>query len=100
MRATLAHQNIKDASSHSICVASQRASPSSVLLIAVGLVLFRALGLRLVLIDNSLQPRDVLEQTLGAQSQEVIAELRILEVDLEQPVVGDGQHLPVLGAFE
>src|SRR5215472_14137541 len=100
MRVTLAHQNIKDAPSHSIWVASPRANPSSVLLTAVSLILFRAVGLRLVLIDNSLQTRDVLEQTLGAQPQEVIAELRILEVDFEQPVVGDGQNLPILGAFE
>jgi hypothetical protein len=58
-------------------------TPSSVLLRAVSLILFRAVGLRLVLIDNSLQTRDVLQQTLGDQPQEVIAELRIPEVDFE-----------------
>src|SRR5262249_3015044 len=57
-------------------------------------------GLRLVLIDNSLQTPDVLQQTLRAQAQEVVAEFWILEVDFEQPIVGDGQHLPILGAFE
>src|SRR5262249_21264003 len=92
--------NRRNVPSYSCCVTSQRANPSSVLVGAVGLVLYRALGLRLVLIDNSLQTRDVLQQTLGAQPQEVIADLRILEVDFEQPVVGDGQHLPILGAFE
>src|SRR5579871_3029998 len=29
------------------------------------------------------QPRDVLEQTLAGQDQEIVAELRVLEVDLE-----------------
>src|SRR4051812_38874147 len=47
-----------------------------------------------------LQALDVLQQPLAGQHQEVIAELRILEVDLEQPVVGDRQHLAVLDAFD
>ena len=41
------------------------------------------------LCDNSFQSRDVFQQALAGQDQEVIAELRILKVDLEQLFVGD-----------
>src|SRR6516165_9402470 len=54
----------------------------------------------LFLRDNSFQPRDVLKQALAGQNQEVIAELRILKVDFEQPVICDGQHLSILDTFD
>src|SRR5438552_14502151 len=54
----------------------------------------------LVLRQRRLEPGDVLEQALGRQHQEVVAELRVLKVDLEQLFVGDGQDLAVLDAFD
>src|SRR6266404_1469121 len=53
-----------------------------------------------VLIDDAFQARDILQQSLRAQAQEVVAEFRILEVDFEQPVIGDGEHFPLFDAFE
>src|SRR5215203_4492563 len=55
---------------------------------------------RPVLGNGGVQTRDVLHQALGGQPQEVVAELRILEVELEQPVVCDGEHLAILEAFD
>ncbi len=55
---------------------------------------------RLFLCDKSFQSRDVFQQALAGQHQEVIAELRVLKVDLEQLFVGDGQHVTVLDAFD
>ena len=52
------------------------------------------------LCDNSFQSRDVFQQALAGQDQKVIAELRVLKVDLEQLFVGDGQHVTVLDAFD
>src|SRR5712672_3450930 len=43
----------------------------------------RGLLRKFVLGDNRLEPRDILQQALAGQDQEVIAELRILEVDLQ-----------------
>src|SRR4029078_10618091 len=54
---------------------------------------------RLVLRVGHFETRDVLHQALGGEAEEIIAELGILEVELEQPVVGDGQHLAVFEAF-
>src|SRR5260370_14972930 len=91
----------KKRASYSTCVPWPRMDPGSVLLRVVSFVrIFHAARLRLVLIDNALQTRDVLQQALGAQPQEVVAELRILEVNFEQPVIGDSQHLPILAAFK
>src|SRR5882757_2741517 len=53
-----------------------------------------------LLCDSSFQPRDVLQQALAGQDEEVIAELRILEVDFKQPFISYGQHLPVLYTFD
>src|SRR6266436_3066583 len=60
----------------------------------------RSLLREFVLGDNCLEPRDIFQQPLAGQDQEVIAELRILEVDLQQLLIADGQHMPVLGAFD
>src|SRR6202022_5110462 len=46
--------------------------------------------------DNSLEPRDILQKALAGQDQEVIAELRVLKVNLEQLFIGDGEDLGVL----
>src|ERR1700757_4505426 len=54
----------------------------------------------LVLRDNSFEPRDVFQETLAGEDQEVIAELRILKVDLEQLFIGDRQNLSILEAFD
>jgi hypothetical protein len=53
-----------------------------------------------VLGDNCFEPRDIFQQALAGQDQEVIAELRILEVDLQQLFVADGQDMAVLDAFD
>lgn len=50
--------------------------------------------------EGRLQPRVVLQEALAGQDQKVIAELRILEIDLEQLFVGDGQGVAVLEAFD
>ena len=49
---------------------------------------------------RSFQPRNVLQQALAGQDEKVIAELRILKVDLEELFIGYGHHLPVLDAFD
>src|SRR6266403_4908197 len=60
----------------------------------------RSLLREFVLGDNCLEPRDIFQQPLAGQDQEVIAELRILEVDLQQLLIADGQHMPVLGGLD
>ena len=55
---------------------------------------------RALLRKRLFQPRDVLQETLAGQNEEVIAELRVLEVDLEQPVIGDRQHVAVFETFD
>src|SRR5580704_9386202 len=59
-----------------------------------------SLQLSLVLLDDCFKPRNVLDQAIAGETEKVIAELRILEIDFEQPVVGDGQHLPALDTFD
>jgi hypothetical protein len=54
----------------------------------------------LVLCDNCFEPRIILQQALAGQDQKVVAELWVLKVDLEQLLIGYGQHLRVLGAFD
>jgi len=51
------------------------------------------------LCDNSVEPRDIFQHALAGQDEKVIAELRVVKVDLEQLFVGDGQYMPFLGAF-
>ena len=58
------------------------------------------LQLDLILLDNSFKTRNVLNEAIAGETEKVIAELRILEVDFEQPILGDGQHLAVLDAFD
>ena len=53
-----------------------------------------------VLCDDAFEPRDILQQALAGQDQKVIAEFRILKVDLEQLFVGYDQYLTVLCAFD
>jgi hypothetical protein len=54
----------------------------------------RALGLR----DNAFEPRDIFQEALAREHEKVITELRVLKVDLEQLLVSDAQHMPVLDA--
>src|SRR6476620_3544324 len=54
----------------------------------------------LVLGDDRFQPRDVFQQALAGQDQEIIAELRVLKVDLEQLLIGDGQDVASLRALD
>ena len=44
--------------------------------------------------------RDVLQQAIAGEAKEEIAELRVIEVDFQQPVIGDGQHLAALYTFD
>jgi hypothetical protein len=53
-----------------------------------------------LLCESSFWPRDVLQQTLARQDGELIAELRILEVDFKQSIISYGQHLPVVYTFD
>src|SRR5450631_772005 len=59
----------------------------------------RGLLRRFALRDDTLQPADIFQKPLAGQNQKVIAELRVLEVDLQQLFVGDGQHVRVCGAL-
>ena len=52
-----------------------------------------------VFLDDAFQTGDVLHEPVAAQAQEVVSELRILEIDLEQLVVRDGQHVTAFNAF-
>src|SRR5471032_3314045 len=54
----------------------------------------------LVLRDDGFGPREIFQQPVAGQDEEVIAELRILKVDLQQLFVSDGQHMTVLDAFD
>ena len=49
----------------------------------------RRLRRDLVLRDDGFGPREIFQQALAGQDKEVIAELRVLEVDLEQLFVAD-----------
>ena len=62
----------------------------------------RSHGLRrdFVLRNDSVKPRDILQQALAGQDEKVIAELRVLKVDLEQLLISDGQDMAILGAFD
>jgi hypothetical protein len=53
----------------------------------------RSLRTGLLLCDDSLQPRDVFQEALTGQDEEVITELRILKVDFKQPFISYGQDL-------
>src|SRR5262249_32976994 len=53
-----------------------------------------------LLCESSFQPRDVLQQTLAGQNEKVVTELRILEVDFEQPLIGYRQHLSVFDTLD
>src|SRR5262245_44303699 len=52
------------------------------------------------LLDNFFKPRDVLQKTFAGEAEKIIAELWILEVDLQQPVIGHGQDFAILSAFD
>jgi hypothetical protein len=53
-----------------------------------------------VLRDDRVEPRNVLQQALTGEDEKIIAKLRILEVNLEQLLVGDGQNLAVFDTFD
>src|SRR6266567_3538162 len=67
---------------------------------SVGAALGRDLLQGLVLLYNRFEPRNVFQQALAGQDQEVIAELRVLKVDFQKLFVSDGQHVPVFDAFD
>ena len=48
------------------------------------------LSRRFLLCESCFQPRDVFQEALAGQDEEVIAELRILKVDFENPFIGNG----------
>src|SRR5208283_2068801 len=50
--------------------------------------------------DASLKTCNVLQQALGGKTEKVVAELRILEIDFEQSVIGDSQHGAILDTFD
>src|SRR6201996_2867728 len=60
----------------------------------------RRLRRDLVLRDDGFGPREIFQQALAGQDKEVIAELRVLEVDLEQLFVADSQDAAVLDTFD
>src|ERR1700747_260040 len=60
----------------------------------------RSLRTGLLLCDDSLQPRDVFQEALTGQDEEVITELRILKVDFKQPFISYGQDLSVFYALD
>src|SRR3984885_12137992 len=49
----------------------------------------------LVLRDDALESCDVFQQALAGQHQEVVTELRILEIDFQELLVGDREHVAV-----
>src|SRR6202008_3614527 len=60
----------------------------------------RRLRRDLVLRDDGFGPREIFQQVLAGQDKEVIAELRVLEVDLEQLFIADSQDAAILDAFD
>ena len=54
----------------------------------------------LVLRDDSFGPREIFQQALAGQDKEVIAELRVLEVNLEQLFIADSQDAAILETFD
>src|SRR4249919_1670097 len=52
------------------------------------------------LCDDPFQPRYVLEQALAGQHEEVVAELRVLKINLEQLFIRDCHDLRVFNAFD
>jgi hypothetical protein len=60
----------------------------------------RSLRSGLLFCNDSFQPRDVFQEALTGQYEEVIAELRILKVDFKQPFVSYGQDLSVFYALD
>ena len=51
------------------------------------------LSRRFLLCESCFQPRDVFQEALAGQEEQVIAELRILKVDFKQPFISYGQDL-------
>ena len=60
----------------------------------------RRLRRDLVLRDDCLGPREIFQQALAGQDKEVIAELRVLEVDLKQLFIADSQDAAILDTFD
>ena len=60
----------------------------------------RSLRSGLLLCDDSFQPRDVFQEALTGQDEEVITELRILKVKFKQPFISYGQDLSVFYALD
>src|SRR5258708_35248754 len=60
----------------------------------------RRLRRDLVLRDDGFGPREIFQQALAGQDKEVIAELRVLEVDLEQLFIADSQDAAILDTFD
>src|ERR1700756_1660373 len=65
------------------------------------------LSRRFFLCESCFQPRDVflealvvLQEAMAGQDEEIIAELRILKVDLKQPFISYGQDLSVVYALD
>ncbi len=54
----------------------------------------------LIFLHDALEPRNVLQQALAGETEQVVAEFRILEVQLEQRFIGDGQDVAVLDALD
>src|SRR5262245_15222741 len=52
------------------------------------------------LLNNLFKTRNVLQKTFAGEAEEIIAELWILEVDLQQPVIGQRQDFALLNAFD
>src|ERR1700746_758584 len=59
----------------------------------------RRLRRDLVLRDDGFGPREIFQQALAGQDKEVIAELRVLEVDLKQLFIADSQDAAILDTF-
>src|SRR5262245_20420168 len=68
-----------------------------------GRVAARLIAIRIfdpALLNNLFKTRDVLQKTFAGEAEKIIAELRILEVDLQQSVIGHGQDFTILSAFD
>ena len=48
------------------------------------------------LLNDFFKTRDILQKTFAAEAEEIIAELWILEVNFQQPVIGHGQDFAIL----
>src|SRR5690349_7292492 len=51
-------------------------------------------------LDDGGEARIVLEQALAAETQEIISEVRILEAQFQELVIGDGEHLGILDTLD